>query len=82
MAIKMLTELERRLDQYSENPSELKTTITKVKTIVGGINSRSDDAEEWINDLEVRVVKITESEQQKEKRNEEMMKERKKEMMV
>lgn len=67
---KMLTELERSLDQYSENQSELKTTIMKVKTTVGGINSRSNNAGEWISDLEVRVVKIIRPEQQKEKRNE------------
>lgn len=32
-----------------------------------GINSRSDDAEEWINNQEDRTVELTQLEDQKEK---------------
>ena len=35
-----------------------------------GINSRIAEAEEWINDLEDRMVEITATEQNTEKKNE------------
>ena len=39
-----------------------------MNTILGGINSRITEAEEWINDLEGRMVEITTAEQNIEKR--------------
>ena len=38
------------------------------KNRLEGINSRLDDEEEWISDLEDRVVEITQAEQKKKKR--------------
>ena len=40
----------------------------KLKTSPEGINSRITEAEEWISDLEDKIVKITAIEQNKEKR--------------
>lgn len=37
-----------------------------MKNIQEGINSRLDDAEEWISDLEDRVLKNTQCEEKKE----------------
>ena len=72
----MLTKLGRRMDEPKENFNEeiesikknqlqLKNTITEIKNTVEGIHSRLEDAEEWISDSEDRVVKITQSEQEK-----------------
>ena len=43
-------------------------TITKMKNILEGINSRITEAEEWINELEDRMVEITKAEKNREKR--------------
>ena len=43
-------------------------TITEMKTTVEGINIRITEAEEWISDLEDRMVEFTAAEQNKEKR--------------
>ena len=76
MVIKMLTKLRRRInivktstkiENMRKYQSELKTT-TEIKNTLEGINSRLEDAEEQISDLEDRVVQITKTEQQKEKR--------------
>ena len=51
-------------------------TITEMKTTLEGINSRITEAEEWISDLEDRMVKFTAVEQTKEnrmKRNEDSL---------
>ena len=46
--------------------SELKNAVTKIKNTLEGINSRLDDREEWISDMEGRIVEITQSEKHKE----------------
>lgn len=43
----------------------MKTTITELKI---HYSSRRDEAPEWISDLEERVVELTQTEQQKEKK--------------
>ena len=72
----MLTELGKRVDENSENfnkelekkkTSQLKNTITEIKNTVEWINGKLGDIEECISDLEDRIIKITQSEQQKEK---------------
>ena len=40
-----------------------------MRTTVEGINSRLNDTEKWITDLEDRIVKTTATEQKKMKRN-------------
>ena len=46
----------------------LKNTVTEIKNTLGGINSRITESEEWISELEDRIVEITATEQNKEKR--------------
>ena len=47
----------------------MKTTITKMKTTSEGINSRVDEAEDRITNLDDKVLENTQSKQQKEKKN-------------
>ena len=42
--------------------------IIEMKTTLEGINSRITEAEKWISDLKDKVVEITTTEQNKEKR--------------
>ena len=46
----------------------MNNTINEIKTSLEGINSRINDAEEQISDLEDRIVEITTTKQNKEKR--------------
>ena len=46
----------------------IKTTITKMKNTLEGLNGRLNDTEEQISDLEDRMVEFTAAEHNKEKR--------------
>ena len=46
----------------------MNNTITEMKNTLEGISSRMTEAEEWISDLEDRMVEFTAVEQNKEKR--------------
>ena len=46
----------------------MNNTIIEIKNTLGRINSRNTVAEEWISELEDRMVKITAAEENKEKR--------------
>ena len=46
----------------------LNNTITEIKNTLEGINSRISEAEEWISELEDKMVEITSEEQNKVKR--------------
>ena len=46
----------------------MNNTINEIKNSPEGINSRITEAEEWISDLEDKIVEITTTEQNKEKR--------------
>ena len=46
----------------------MNNTITEIKNSLEGINSRITEAEEWISELEDKMVEITAREQNKEKR--------------
>ena len=48
--------------------SKLSNTVTESKNKQQDVNSKLDDTEEEISDLEDRVVEITQSKEQKEKR--------------
>ena len=45
----------------------MNNTMTEIKNTVDGIKSRITEAEEWISELEDRMMKITTEEQNKEK---------------
>ena len=46
----------------------MNNTITEMKNTIEGINSRITEAEEWISELEDRVVEITATKENEEKR--------------
>ena len=48
----------------------MSNTISEIKNSLEGINSRITEAEKWISDLEDKIVEITPTEQNKEKKNE------------
>lgn len=54
--------------KYHIEVIELKNTITEVKNTLPGFNSRQDEAEEWISELKDRAIKLTQSENEKKKR--------------
>lgn len=82
MIIKLLTKLRRRLNEHSENSNnktentiryqvkarELRKIITELKNTLEGFSIRLDKAEDRINELEARIVELTQTDQQKEKR--------------
>ena len=46
----------------------MNSTTTEIKNTVAGTNSRITEAEEWVSEMEDRIVKISEAEQNKQKR--------------
>ena len=51
----------------------MNSTIIDMKNILEGINSRITEEEEQISELEERMVEITKVEQNKQKRNEDSL---------
>ena len=83
MIVKMIQNLGNRIDKMQEtlnkdveelkrNQATMKNTINEIKNTLDGINSRMTEAEEWISDLEDKIVEITATEQNKEKGMKEM----------
>ena len=79
MIVKMIpnlaTGMENRRETFNKDLEELKSkqtmmnnTINGIKNSLEGNNSRITEAEEWINDLEDKIVEITTAKQNKEKR--------------
>ena len=60
--------MEKIQEIFTKDLEELKNKQTKMNNTLEGINSRITEAEECINDLEDRIVKITAKEQNIEKR--------------
>ena len=65
---KMQEMFNKDLEEWKNKQTEMNNTITEMKTTLEGINSRINEAEEWISDLEDRTVEFTAAEQNKEKR--------------
>ena len=78
MIVKMIQNLGNRMEKiqetFNKDLEEIKSkqtmmnTINEIKYSLEGINSRITEAEEWISDLEDKIVEITTTEQNKEKR--------------
>ena len=79
MIVKMIQNLGNRMEKieemFNKDLEEIKSkqtmmnnTINAIKIFLEGINSRITEAEEWISDLEDKIVEITTAEQNKEKR--------------
>ena len=60
------------LEELKNKQTEMNNTITEIKTTLEGINSRTTEAEEWISDLEDRMVEFTAADQNKKERKEMM----------
>ena len=56
------------LENIIKNQPELQNTITEMKSSLKGSKNILGDTEEWISNLEDKVVEIIQSRQQKEKR--------------
>ena len=54
-------------EMFTKDLEELKYKQTEMNNTLEGINSRITEAEEWISDLEDRMVEITAPEQNIEK---------------
>ena len=67
----MIQDLGRRMEQMQEmfpkDLEKLKNNQPEMSSALEGINSRITEAEEWISDLEDRMVEITTAEQNIEK---------------
>ena len=67
--------MEKMQESINKDWEELKNKytnniITEIKNTLEGINSRISEAEEWISELEDKIVEITSEEQKKVKRME------------
>ena len=68
LVILMLKELSEDLGSIKKIQSEMMDTLIEIKNNLQGNNSRVDEAENQINDLEHKEAKTNQSEQQEEKR--------------
>ena len=59
--------MEKMQKMFTRDLEELKNKQTQMKNTLEGINSRIIEAEEWVNDLEDRMMEITVAEQNIEK---------------
>ena len=74
MIVKMIQDIGKRIEAKIEKVQELftksyleelKNKQTEMNNTLEGINSRTTEAEEWINDLEDRMVDITATKENK-----------------
>ena len=79
MIVKMIQNLAKRMEKiqetFNKDLEELKSkqtmmsnTINEIKNSLEGVNSRINKAEEWISELEDKIVEISTTEQNKGKR--------------
>ena len=65
---KMQESINKDLEELKTKHTQTNNTITEIKNILEGTNSRISEAEEQISELEDKVVEITSEEQNKVKR--------------
>ena len=79
MMVKMIQNLGNRMEKiqetFNKDVEELKSkqamrnnTINEMQNYLEGINSRISETEEWISDLEDKIVEIITAEQNKKKK--------------
>ena len=56
------------LEELRSKQTVMNNTINEIKNSLEGTNSGITEAQEWISDLEDKIVEITMAEQKKEKR--------------
>ena len=64
----MQESINKDLEELKNKHAETNNTITEIKNTLEGINSRIYETEEWISELEDKMVEITYEEQNKVKR--------------
>ena len=69
LVIRMLKEISEDLNSIKKTQSEMKDSLIEITNNLHRNNSRLDEAENQINDLEHQEAKNNQSEQQKEKRS-------------
>ena len=57
----------KKTQKELKKKQQMNNTITEMKTTPEGINSRITEAEEWISNMEDRMVEFTAADQNKEK---------------
>ena len=67
LLIRMLKELSEDLSSMKKIQSEMKDTLIEIKNNLKGNNSRVDEAENQINDMEHKEAKITNQNNKKKK---------------
>ena len=70
--------MKKAIQTINKGQEQMKITTFELKNTVEGIQSRLDEAEDWTSELEDKVEKNTQNEQDKEKRlrkNEEVIRE-------
>ena len=78
--IKILTGLEKRvenlretlnkeIDHTKKNQSDMNNSITEITNTLDGINNRLEKAEEWVSDMEHRLMENHQAEQERKKKN-------------
>ena len=65
---KMQEIFNKDIEELKRSQAMMKNTINEIKNTLEGINSRITEAEEWVSDLEDKIVEITTAEQNKEQR--------------
>ena len=68
LVIKILKELSEDFNSIKKIQAEMKDTLIEIKNNLPGNNSRMDEHENQMNDLEHNEAKNDQSEQQEEKR--------------
>ena len=64
----MQESISKELEELKNKHIKTNDTITEIKNTLEGINSRISETEEWISELEDKMVEITSEEQNKVKR--------------
>ena len=65
---KMQESINKDLEELNNKHAKTNNKITEIKNTLEGTNSRISEAEEWINELENKIMEITSVEQNKAKR--------------
>ena len=58
----------KELDNTKDNQTKLKKITTDMKNTPEGINIRLNEMEEWINELEDRILEVTATKQEKKRK--------------
>ena len=69
-AFNIVNTVTKDIEEIKNKQTEMNNIIIEIKNTLEGTNSRITQAEEWISEVEDRMVEITAEEQHKGKKNE------------